>query len=100
MSEHSWSPRRLFATGSNDTYVLVWDLSEFICINSIARHDGSVTALSFSHDSALIASTCEDASYIDIVRMYNTKPKMMTHSMLGVIVLQMTCTFHTSPPRA
>ena len=56
---------KLFATGAADALVSLWDAEENVCLRSFARLDWPVRAVTFSHDSTLIASASEDP-FIDI----------------------------------
>lgn len=56
---------KYFATGSADALVSLWDADELACVKIFSRLDWPVRAVSFSHDSKLLASASED-HFIDI----------------------------------
>ncbi|KAK2709289.1 THO complex subunit 3-like [Artemia franciscana] len=56
---------QLFAVGSADAIVSLWDLSELACLRTFSRLEWPVRTISFSHDSRLLASASEDLE-IDI----------------------------------
>lgn len=41
---------KYFATGSTDTLVGLWDLSEFVMLKTLSLSDFPIDKLSFSHD--------------------------------------------------
>jgi THO complex subunit 3 len=49
-----------FAVGSADALVSLWHLQELVCMRTFERLEWPVRTLSFSHDSAFIASGSED----------------------------------------
>lgn len=49
-----------FATGSADALVSLWDISELVCLRTLARLDWPVRTLSFSYDGRMLASASED----------------------------------------
>ncbi|KAH8118461.1 WD40 repeat-like protein [Phellopilus nigrolimitatus] len=53
------------ASGGNDSIVNIFDMSEWICINTITACDHSINALSFSHDGEYMA-IANQGSYISI----------------------------------
>jgi len=54
---------KLLATGGADALVHVWNATELVCLRSFPRLDDSIRALSFSHDSALIAFGGKDTRF-------------------------------------
>lgn len=54
-----------FAVGGADAMVSVWNVAELVCVQTCSRLEWPVRTLSFSHDSAYLASGSED-TYIDI----------------------------------
>ncbi|XP_043830595.1 THO complex subunit 3-like [Dromiciops gliroides] len=59
---------KYFATGSADSLVSLWDLSELVCVRCLSRLDWPITTLSFSHDGKMLASASED-HLIDIAEV-------------------------------
>lgn len=54
-----------FALGSADAMVSIWDSNNLACLRTISRLEWPARAISFSHDSQLLASASEDM-FIDI----------------------------------
>jgi len=63
---------KYFATGSADALVSVWDAHELACIKTFSRLEWPVRTISFSHDTALLASASEDMK-IDIGHVETTE---------------------------
>jgi THO complex subunit 3 len=59
---------KYLAVGSADALVSLWDLEELICIRTFDRLEWPVRTLSFSYDSAYLASASED-NFIDIANV-------------------------------
>lgn len=61
-----FDPRgKYLAVGGSDALVSLWDLEEFICVQTFSKLDWPVRTLSFSHDGQYIASASEETA-IDI----------------------------------
>ncbi|KAG4305146.1 hypothetical protein PORY_001316 [Pneumocystis oryctolagi] len=56
---------RYLAVGGSDALVSLWDLEEFICVQTFSKLDWPVRTLGFSHDGQYIASASEENA-IDI----------------------------------
>lgn len=56
---------KFFAMGAADAIVSLWESSTDICYDTVVRLDHPIRTLSFSHDSAYIASGSEDL-FVDI----------------------------------
>ncbi|THH12351.1 hypothetical protein EW145_g58 [Phellinidium pouzarii] len=56
---------RYLASGGNDSIVNLFDMTEWICVNTITACEDSINALSFSHDGEYLAIASQ-GSYIDI----------------------------------
>ena len=54
--------RALFASGSADCTVKLWDLRKRYCANTFRGHEGRVTAVGFSADGRYLASGSEDGN--------------------------------------
>lgn len=50
-------PAGLLATGGDDDAVVVWNISEASPVRTIAEHEGTVFALAFSSDGAVLATS-------------------------------------------
>ncbi|EJD01319.1 WD40 repeat-like protein [Fomitiporia mediterranea MF3/22] len=56
---------RYLASGGNDSIIDIFDMTEWICVNTITCCDHSITSLSFSHDGEYLA-VASQGSYIDV----------------------------------
>ncbi|KAJ7167607.1 WD40-repeat-containing domain protein [Mycena filopes] len=56
---------RYLASGGHDSIVNIFDLTEWICVRTIAACEHSINAVSFSHDGEYLA-IANSGSYIDI----------------------------------
>ena len=64
---------RRLATGGGDAMVGLWDVDTMVCSATIPRCDRFVRSVSFSFDSALVATSTEEAS-IDLADAANGAP--------------------------
>lgn len=66
-----FDPRgRLFATGSTDAIIHIWDIQNLLCIKSLPQVTSPIKSLSFSFDGELIAAGSED-NFIYVFRVDN-----------------------------
>jgi WD40 repeat protein len=64
-----FDPRgRLFATGSTDAIIHIWDIQNLLCIKSLTTITSPIKSLSFSFDGELIAAGSED-NFIHVFRV-------------------------------
>merc|ERR1740139_1156555 len=61
-----------FAVGGADALVSLWSLQELVCMRTFGRLEWPVRTVSFSHDSAFIASGSEDPQ-VDIADVENSR---------------------------
>lgn len=50
----------LFATGSADTLIALYDVHEFICVGTLGHLESPVRRISFSPDGALLVASSQD----------------------------------------
>ena len=54
----------IFASGSSDTYIKIWDVNTLKCIMTLKGHDGRIHDIKFSPDANWLASSSEDQKVI------------------------------------
>lgn len=69
-----------FAVGSADALVSLWNLQELVCERTFGRLEWPVRTLSFSHDSAFIASGSEDPQ-VDIASVATSEQVHSIHCL-------------------
>ena len=58
----AFSSRGLLATASSDTTAKVWDTATGACLATLAGHTGTVEAVAFAPDGAVVATASGDAT--------------------------------------
>jgi THO complex subunit 3 len=69
----------LFATGSADALICIWDMNEMLCRNVIKKGELPIRKIAFSYDSNIIASIY-DGPNIDF---FNTNTSECIHSIVN-----------------
>lgn len=66
------SSNNTFATGGDNSLILLWDIQEMMCYRQIKKTDIPIRKISFSHDGKLIASIYDGAN-LDIFDVNTTE---------------------------
>ena len=60
---------KYLAVGGADALVSLWSLPEMVCVRTFSRLEFMIRTVSFSHDSAFIASASSQDNFIDITEV-------------------------------